>query len=312
MFERMSEAALKELLKDKQSNPYKFFENVKYPDRKNAIRQFISNKGLPQSWDDKEIKLAWAFQGLLQVSLETLIAPGNFALYFDNLYFGQSDVTLAEAYQKRKEKDACFTRHMTSYDLAPNGHYAFTILSNMYNPNPSRQQALLIEKGTVINGQLMVALSDALEVAGNMESSLFRMTFKAQSDGTLFDTLRLAFQVPDEEYYYLERTDLIQVFSNEGALIPAAEQWLDLWVQDNDLKEHLSCFMEQKRGLRDRRDIYLHAHCNPKWKVGTQFPGTYTENLQNIMKLSCMLGWAWEHVDMIESQTVVFQGKNVS
>ena len=90
-------------------------------------------------------------------------------------------------------------------------------------------------------------------------------------------------------------------------MVSEANKSLDSWVEDSDLKTHLSCFLEERRGAK-QRDIFLSSHYHKKWSDklyrGNKFPGLYLEALK-VMKATCLLGWEWEHGDLLESRVLI-------
>ena len=286
------------------NNPYRFFEK-----KNNRYGTFSSSQRFHSSGDFRKLKLAWAFQGLLGKQILDGESNAEYVLYHYEPYLTTLDATF------QKSLARCSDEHYDFYyDPKIKGHWATVDITSKHCSLSKSEKSLLLKHGYKArntdssNLKLIVDLERALEIAGNADSSNFRIISRLEGKTDIFSALCNAFEIPDSEEEYYRRDALRTVFTNNGPIYETANEWLEYWVEDNALKTHLSCFMEKRRGLRDRRDIFLSHHYHKIWNHEMQNEGSFPfglEALNAIENTTCLLGWEWEHVDLPESKALV-------
>lgn len=264
-------------------------------------------RGFPRSWGPWQIELAWAFEGLLGRRVGGAGPSSEFFVYFEEPYVAEGASTVREAFEAAK-LPASFGREQP-YELATSGHYLIVRGDSKLPKAPTRE---LWRVGVPVSlgdsTRLMVPVERALPLVGEARPHEFRFLLRAQTDGSLFEALRAAFELPEQPGPLYARDALRQVFTTEGELVARAVAWLDEWVHSPALRTHLSCFLERRRGLRDRRDLFLAFHTNPGWGCACP-PGLWLPLLDQL-GATFLLGWEWEHVDLLSARAVVQLANN--
>lgn len=292
----------KGLIKDHIYNPYRYLENT---GNQEAWDSFIKSQGFPSSWGFRELKLAWAFQGLLGKPISHFNLDCDYITYVYEPYLTDFRGSLKDALVNVKKEPFRFR-------YAPNvsGHWCVTLLDSKYCTLSKHEKNLLLKHGIYNsdNSKLIIDLKKALQIAGESRSTNFRIITRLNKKSDIFSALCHLFEIPDSETDHYPRDTFRCVFSDNAKLCQPARKWLNSWVEDEPLKTHLSCFMEQRQGLRGRQDIYLTSHYLEKWNIHLENKDNFPfglEPLRYLKNTSCLLGWEWEHIDLRESMALV-------
>lgn len=289
-------------------NPYRFFEIEK---DKKSLQTFLEGQKFPLYWNERELKLAWAFHGILEQPITAFNKNAQYAVYENNPYITEANnTTLIEAL---KNYDSNFMK--PKFITSNKKHFAVVNIEGEQCTLSQKEINSLLKFGNKITSEpnsslkIIISLNKAIELVGHTRELNFRILEQINKESSLYAALCAAFFIPNSEQDYFMRDEFRTVFKDEGELVDQANKWLELWVEDDDLKTHLSCFMEQRRGGRDYRDMFLSSHYNKKWSRvlynENKLPGIHLNALHATGNVTCLLGWEWAHSDLLESRALV-------
>ncbi len=283
-------------------NPYRFIECKR---TKQDWNTFLKSQNYPLSWGFRELKLAWAFQGLMGKPISSFTQDHDYIPYVYEPYLTDTGLPLKASLINSEKNPMGFY-----YNSKIKGHWAIVKLGSKNCTLSKQEKSLLLKHGHYIRNkkELIIDLENAVQIAGKSDSSNFRIITRISDKNDIFSALCQLFEIPDSETDYYPRNALRYAFTNNGALNEPAKEWLDNWVEDTSLKTHLSCFMEQKRGFRDTRDIYLTCHYLKSWNVHLENGDNFPYGLAALSYLNgtnCLIGWEWEHGDLVESKALI-------
>lgn len=304
---RMHVIMEKNKIKNSNSNPYRFLEKTK-----TELRDFLIAQKFPESWNIEQLKLAWAFQGLMNKKITEFDRKNGYAVYAYEPYITQNDSNKS-LYEALLDAGSDLNLGRFYYDPNVKGHYAkvnkklYTILTDKEITELNKLGKIIKNKERSSNYCLIIDLNLAIELVGHTKASYFRIISRIEARTDIYSALCAVFEITDDEQNYFPRDIFRSVFSDNGSLHKVAEEWLDQWVEDKDIKTHLSCFMEKEKGV-GRKDIYLSSHYHEKWsdklRLANKMPFGLDE-LHSIGNVNCILGWEWCYIDLLESKALI-------
>ena len=289
-----------------KDNPYQFIER-----NGGCLNDYLASQKLDGKWSINQLKLLWAFQGLLQKNLFDYNPKDEFAVYAyePDITSSLPSKTLFEILADKP--DGIHLRNF-NFDLSNEDNYVVFDHNLLYKLLPLSEVNQILREGCMNKGEgreynpFIIKLQSVFKHIGHLNANKFKIISRIGTSTDIFSALCIAFEIEDNETWYLERSKIGPGHSDNSLMHPFAKNWLSNWVEDENLKAHLSCFMDKNRGSIRYRSLYL--SCFPsRIKTNPDLAEVpFGLNILNsIMKVDFLMGWEWRNIDLMSSKAII-------